>query len=683
VKIQKHGVPYYESHNHNFNTCFDLVVDGMLQTQSEHPIGYVMSTGERDMFPSLRLQAKNADLVRGATEPPSDCHYEYNMTGLGNYERALLTALAWGKYSTTVIVGEMGSGKTAALKCVLARLRKPLPSSCKRCSAIPPAIFEINYNKGARTRSIEKVLEQFGQRLRDQLSRHLRDLLLENGMIQDVVDSIDTSASDEILVGLDDFLGDVVGSAAWADATQRQRVSQLRRWITKNVAEVYRQVEITMALIGRVHELHGGHGGPILLVFDNIDSVLPEAQYDLMLEILAYQEIAKVKAVVVLRQSTFAGLRAQRSYSFGAIRHCGPRPSTVVRMRLEYYVKSGTTDKLLVAQPEEARDAIIERARYVLREMNARGGIAEYLDAMAGKSVRLGLYIATRLFVNNQVMWNHAPAHRSDALRGLLLGTTPDIAPEDNSIVNLFVDTAGRFSLINLRILQILFEFDRRPELRTCANLRAILKNVGGWNGRDVRAALNNLMMIRRPLIWIDARSKLTGDEELHSELVVDLTGAGARYLVRLSTKLEYVQECLMSCDWHEDSELPSFVEYGEMVQRFDVLRRCLAVIVRRDADELARFLGATHMLVESAVQPRFISGEILAAIAGPVRAIVLAMQGEGSKFVPANRGHGMSWYSTLTDAHNSMRDLGLSVGIEKLLTVMKLYEESLDLRGR
>jgi hypothetical protein len=680
MKISRLGVSFYDEQNGKFNLNGAGLVDEMLQTQSEDPVGYVVSAGMQDRRPGLHLHVDRAHLVERETAPLQHSLMRYDLSGLGDYERVFLTALAWGRYSTYVVVGEMGSGKTAALKYVLARLREPLSSSCVRCQKIRPSIISINYNKGTRTRNVDAVLVQFRRRLRDQLRSNLKKLLAASDVLGDVMRYLGSEHQDEILVSLDDFVETVLVSDEWRNSTTKQRSTLLITWLNENCEDVSQHIECLMALIGVVHKIRDGHGGPFLLIFDNIDSVLPEAQYDLLLDVLAYQEIANVKAVVVLRQSTFAGLRSQRSYSFGVIRHCGPKPSQVLRKRIEHYSSNWASENLLARQSEQVRKAILDRCAFILREMDGRGGIAEFLDALCGDSVRLGLYAGIRLFVNNQVRWDRSPTHRNDALRGLLYGVHSEMPQRDNTVANIFVDAQGRFCLINVRILQLARALDDFPHLRTCANLRAILKAIGGWNGVQVCSAMNQLMMIRRPLIWADACAGFENPRDMEGDLVINLTNAGARYLTGLTRKLEYVQECLVSCSWPEGSGVPEVVQYSAMEVRFEVLRRCLSVMIDEDAVQVAKYLHFAPNRMDASIEPRLIGCDILFAMAESVRAIMLASAQAGDTFARAQVDPAKNWLSTIVEAYNKMDTLNITAGRENLAAVMRAYQDNLGM---
>jgi hypothetical protein len=87
----------------------------MLQHATPEPIGYRparVSGGSPITRPSK--WARHIPVVK----TPSTKKSRFNTDDLEIYERMMFGCLAWGDYSTYVITGEMGSGKTSVAQCV-------------------------------------------------------------------------------------------------------------------------------------------------------------------------------------------------------------------------------------------------------------------------------------------------------------------------------------------------------------------------------------------------------------------------------------------------------------------------------------------------------------------------------------------------------------------------------------
>jgi len=115
------------------------------------------------------------------------------------------------------------------------------------------------------------------------------------------------------------------------------------------------------------------------------------------------------------------------------------------------------------------------------------------------------------------------------------------------------------------------------------SRLLDILEAIGFEDKEEVVIALNYLLYMRRPLLWVDGKTtynKFTIDR--YYDDVLHLTESGYFYLRELTLDLVYVQEAALSVNWDEN-RIPSSVDYAVASQRFQVLRLFLEELAMQD----------------------------------------------------------------------------------------------------
>jgi hypothetical protein len=180
-------------------------------------------------------------------------------------------------------------------------------------------------------------------------------------------------------------------------------------------------------------------------------------------------------------------------------------------------------------------------------------------------------------------------------------------------VANVF--TNGRTnapSMLILRILGLLHDFDSMSTKRSVGNLIAVLEVIGGWTQREILEALNYLMVDRRPLVWVDGRSKfsLAGDASVPAAReILFLTSAGKRYLKGLVMELSYFQEAMFGLDWQSEL-VPRSFEMDDINVRFRALRACFKQLQVMDQMDVKRFKESA--VVVDALTPTLVTGRIL-----------------------------------------------------------------------
>jgi hypothetical protein len=174
------------------------------------------------------------------------------------------------------------------------------------------------------------------------------------------------------------------------------------------------------------------------------------------------------------------------------------------------------------------------------------------------------------------------------------------------------VNSASRKAdLINIHILQLCAAVDVDSRLRNVNTLYALLKVLGPWNQDEIREAFNYLLLEKRPLIWVDGKTKYDTSLEFHRcDDVVHVTESGMYYSKKLITDVTYLQETLLSARWPDDA--PPEVDYSDITQRFAALRYCVGKIMEYDVDATERFVKWLSDRDADDVPVRLISNSML-----------------------------------------------------------------------
>lgn len=593
MRVLKDGVGDYGTDNERFNKAAGPIVGEIFQTQDAAPVGYIFARPSRreprDWKPSSFVQ-----LIRQPYSVPKKEQIRFDLSGLGEYERVIFSCIAWGDYPTYVLTGEMGSGKSTTTRLIRTILERQRLKTCGICEKCDPVIITLDFNEGFRIKNTQALVRKFHKSLYNKLRSNLRKLFTENALADALLEEIAKEGADDAYAAFDIFAQeheeDVSG---WNAKSLRERANAVFNFVDSQATSDEERVELVMPLVRLTKETLRADSACLVFFFDNVDSIWPEAQYEILVEIMSYMTLARAKALVVLRRSTFERLQNQAAFSFGCIEHLGPDVSEVIRKRVEYYRDNwDKTEKFQVLRPDY-QEAIKRRLNYILRTAGEPLGALTEIAYIAGASVRLGLFASERLIINGAVPYDEDPRNLNDLRRAILVGvgTTPGITPDDHCVANLFLNRmTGRASLLNLRILQLVQALADDISKRNVLTLLVMLKHIGNWGGEEVRRALNYLLYMRRPLLWIDGKAEYESVSSMqNSDDVLYLTEAGHYYLKNLCKDLTFVQQASLDVEW-PTRWMPKGANYAVAVDRFRLLRGALRELLEQDLTETRRF---------------------------------------------------------------------------------------------
>jgi len=631
MKVSKHNVPNYYDRNRLFNDAAEGLVQDIFQHQDVGSTGYINSrrASRYQQKGGPTTNTENAD----QDEELKDVLAHYDTSDLGEYERRVFFRIVLGNYHTIVLRGDMGSGKSASINRIIETLRRPRKEVCGLCRQCTPVVIKLDFNKGFEDDELDKLMREFRRRLYHQLRQELLDLFRKTALINLLRDEVLKKSSPYAEFG--PFIDNYQNKAAWEEIPKNQRVEKLFQYVHEETKHGTENISMLMNLVHLTKSGLSADAGCLVLIFDNIDSVEAKAQHEILGKILSYQATAQVQALVALRRGTYTDFESGNvSYTFGTIDHTGPNIEDIILARLKYYAENWDSLPRVQAISKPAyRRAVKLRLDYLLENWDHPRRPIQRVAAICGSSIRMGLFMSERFFLNSAVPYDEKPKYPDDVVRAVLVSDSPnnEIAPDDHCIANLLLQNpAGDASLLNIRILQLVSEFENEKFGRSVRNLLEMLQEIGGWDTEDCREAFNYLLYLRRPLLWADNKTKYADLGKREMEDVLHITEAGRAYLNELPLDLVYIQEAALSVRW-KDRYLPISVDYSKVIERFGVLRRFLEILAKQDYDQT---LNLMHWLSKSEfsirISPILFVNRIIAALGRSVLHILNPRVGTG-----------------------------------------------------
>lgn len=646
-KIIRQKVTTYKNDNREFNALSAELVADMMQNDGIGPEGYV-PTSESEIEARNDLPLHLAEEIKDRLVDISE---ELNLNrqsgkqslkSLPPYERKLIANIGWGQFTTYVLIGDMGSGKTTSANYALDWLSKPRSSLCSSCagsrSSCKPVIIRIDFNNGFRGRETDRLVKQFHKLYYTRLRAHLRRQLSDLDVVIDFARWVAEDENRDLFSEFDRLAQEYEEKESeWEDLTSRQRSNRLFSYIDESGENWEGRLNLALLVARFLGTALRRDQSCFAVLLDNLDSVWAPAQHRLLLEILAHQRFAGATTIVPLRYSTFDGFKNNAAYAFGIIVHAGANPSEVLRRRLEKYLGKVQEEPLASGLRSDQIFAVENRLRYASRLIKSDNRFARRFRAFSGASIRHALYCAERVFLNNAVPWDRDPSNENELTRAVMLGASKEmeLSPTDPCVANLF-GYPGKdvFSLLCFRIVQLLFTFRHQHLMRGTHSLVPMVRTVGRWSEKDVLSAVNYLLFEKRPIIWVDGREKFESvDQLLERNEILNLTYSGYLYWTVLVRDLEYLQESVIALDWPERSDLvgdlPTEVDYGSSYSRFRTLLLLLDYIVEVDLLQTRRFVNwKAKAGREFALTVQLGTSIMVYHVAAAIRAIIRSSRG-------------------------------------------------------
>lgn len=610
IKVNLEGYHDYELKNRDFNEKLITHVKNIFHSDKIGVEGYYSEYEVGKNNTTHLFNEKGGDTrIRFIENSVESSPVDLDLTSIfkTDYEFLIASNLVFGNYDTYVIGGTVGSGKSSLINNLINRI-----SSSDFSENI--SIIKIDFDRlGFDDHSSNEVKRVFKEFLVRKLKEEVRHHLKMNSSTNEFLEYIELSNSE-----YQEYFGDFKAKhsrkkSKWnKNPIREDRADLIINYINK-LSRNDSKIECLMLMM-RFLKIKNQSIISSLVIFDNIDRIPPRAQYEILNTVLSINQIADSKFLVTMRPSTFTKfLSVRNSLTFGYIPHDGPNPIQIIRNRLHFWLNNGDDDpswNYFKTLKKEYQDSLLLRFQDLLDHLNdPKSRVTKVLSEISGLSVRLGLEVMYRFFINPFVPFNESNEKERNLIRSLLIGSTvihqkPDdekymMPRKDIRICNVFcLDSSRKFTLMNLRIMQVVRAYTSDSSLRKAYKVHSLLARIKSWSGKELEDheydelflnSINYLIRDTRPLLGVEHKFNIKDIDELfENNDVLRFTEIGNGYFNSLINDINYLQEAFLSVEWCHNHVPPAILDNFE--ERFKLVRLSLLELIIEDQRQLAEF---------------------------------------------------------------------------------------------
>jgi hypothetical protein len=534
----------------------------------------------------------------------------------GPNEKYLINKIFYSSCNLVYVVGGIGVGKTTfsryLMKPILHRVRHQDSRDPSKCPG--PIYFDFLHE---RTISIEgKSFEDVQQEFFGLFCNHIEAKIIAKEYFADPSQEVEMvwnagiaahSKGDENNPALSYIVKRVFEEHAKTlplDEDVRREILSRREGIRAELmSNANLRGHYLAYLLNYIHDkYYQNHKQCLLIIVDNIDRELALVQRAVGLVLKPFAKNSKVRIVVNVRQTTYhQGQGDNLSETVDWVGYCGPRPLTVITMRLNQFLQSpqdyerfyNPMDLPVLAKGiAEIKDAFLNTDRFI-----------QFFEALSGNSIRKALLLAQSLILNSiydpyevgKKGIAGANLRLTDVLRALMVGVGEVYTYGHSDIIeNVFEvqEQKGESPLTKLRILRTLSISDNGLKVNKLINNLAGFK----YSVDLIRDAFNDMLNLHKRLIWSDSVDNFESVQDLmtlgSSRLFISTAGRG--YASILCRQVMYIQEVMLDTAVSSDqiSHFGRDYDYGKMEARFTMVSRFCSFLAMQDMKEVQHFVS-------------------------------------------------------------------------------------------
>ncbi len=574
MKIEIIDLSILKSENTTYNSAIRLLLKNLFQTENEGVVGYIQST-EEDLgsggYNQISSQQKIKIIPENTVIADKKGALVIKKIKTGPAERNLLNNLFNSEYTTIIMTGAWGSGKTAIIKYIQEKYEDCVShTECenyKDCKTHKVNFLYYNFNEYVSYRE-KDLLDELVKDINEKIKGTVQDLLSNESIFKDFLESLRNGNGHKNLKNqFNGFRRKILAGQAqeWKKLNQEQKIDEIINWIESDEKELRLQNKKIFSIISFVYEKHiNPRRGCQIMVFDNLDGILDEAQTEIVNYILRLVEKSGIKVLIPVRLTTFGKIvkNNQGSFAFHVLQHIGGLPIRIIGKRIKHYLdnKDSDTYKKWKDSISEVHEKELEkRLNDVLFLIENKAGerFRTAFSALAGNSIKRGLELIPNAFINYSLSYKGSAAQDS-LIRAILVGENESglLDCEDRLITNLFTLFNEAGSLLSIRMLGILNVGREKKKKLYISELLDDLKKLSDWSTEIILYTLNTLMNYEKRLVYVDGVSAYKDVEHLiksgSDEICISFTGR--EYLEHLCGDLTYLQNCFYAIDWNYDS---------------------------------------------------------------------------------------------------------------------------------
>lgn len=564
-------------HNYNFNKSYPVVtlINELFQTKNVGKIGYLMSTprnfqnGRHTNILKTEINTNDLenkkeilslDEVEIQKESIIDCDI------LGIEEKALFSFITNLTYNHIVITGALGSGKTALIKYLFEHLKEnghtEVCEELNCCEHKSPSQIYIDFNVQYPSANKDEVMRLFREDLLNKLSKKVIQLLQREQIFDEVIKGIRNYEDSKYFDAYKFFEEKVLDTNDWEKLTYIKKCKKITNWVdeTRGEHQLPFKLSAMFSLLSYiVNILEPIRNECFIIAYDNIDKFDDEVQDELLDVIMSFSNGIKIKHLVAVRLTAFGQIVGNGSISYAVFEHGGYPVSQLVGHRIQHYLENKQEYSEITKDIEPQYLLIVNnRLEFIKTELlDHKSLLSKVLCCFSGVSVRRGLFLSERFFINSSIGYEEIRENYNYFVRALTVGESPEckLSFEDALVSNIFyIPHSRRNSLLIFKILTVL-KNARKNGLGISANeLFIIMKNSVLLTDEDFLSSLNYLVYVKKRLIYVNGISRFENIEQIiNCDQRVSITHTGILYTENLYDTVQYVQDCFITIDWSSE----------------------------------------------------------------------------------------------------------------------------------
>lgn len=577
---------YFEKFNQAFNDAADSIIDDIFQTNSIDNSEYIL-VGDY-VLQQVKEFTPFSEIEKALKTYNNDIKTEIVPTKNKNskaYENLVAHLMLNGNFDTYVVAGGMGTGKTSACEFIVALLKKNLN---QKGNFIINLKFDFN---GPYDGTDDENVAQFKRELYRKLSLEIEDYFLENpSSLKEFCDTLNNSKGKKDYSEFKDFK--CHKEVCWIEntITDEDKVDKFINYLNSYEDKLNALMKVVYFVA------HNFSNNTVILVFDNIDVLLPSCQRRILINVFKYNTIAKAKCFIPLRRATFKRtLReiqkdeySKAAYNFGYIHHHGVEPLKVVLERVSKFLKTHTENKLLHSLPQVYSENIVQRFIAYKNFLESENPFHRFFTHITGRSSRVALLLSKRFFVNNVIEYTNHDFQFDLGIKAFMVSTNQSYLFDNTSeqeIANLLCcNVYSELSFIPYLLLSYVNNAKAINEYEVKYIHKKVIESIKyEVKNPEFLDTLNHILSVRRPLLWSDDKSFYDYDTALDTTVnTLQFTEVGKGYFDIVNRDTQYLQECLMSLRWDHDY-VPQQFDSFKRSERFAFLRKCILEIFNNE----------------------------------------------------------------------------------------------------
>ncbi len=675
--------------NLNYNDDVRLFVTELLQTNSTGRIKYKISTLENfnahrrhDYFNHSK---NNKTYLRPQENKKVQFYSKYNGLGPLEFSLAMYLLDKHLEYNVIILTGALGSGKSTLCEYVFDYLKK---SSLNESDILffpqNGIIRTVNFNEISDSSTKEQTVNAFRILLELKMIELVENIHRTELFVDKFIELIQLRKDERYSI-FSEFVRKVTNENF---ITEAEKFNFLLDWLEKFDDNKPFKLRLISYLLAYAKDCRKTSTTvDFIMLFDNIDKLNDDVQLEVLNIIFSFSDKLPIKILVPMRLTTFGKVRGNGSYSFAVFPNTGHPPSSILKDRIKHFLDHKDEYRVAEKVTEDNAKILAQNIEYIYDSFNDKpehSRINSFYSAISGNSIRRGLFLAERFFLNSTVYYHHQHSKefkQTDFVRALLISDndTGKMSNADKLVNNLFVDqTSNEVSILKIRILQILSYTKKQNLVCTMGGLLSQIALFEDYSNEQVLSAVNDLIQFKKRLIYVEGVVYYSDFKNLTQSMtdVLHITFSGQEYLDVLLYKPEYLQNCFISVNWivpktlknldylggyiydiynKNKSDIVYFLydslqvrktqingfifpeyHYGDIKERMKLLRDCLFFLFIYDLNQLVIYYETDNVSDTYSIDDRYIKDsifvDIIAKVSISILQILVANDSEGNK---------------------------------------------------